>query len=135
MTTAQTGGGNGAAPDGGSERIVPDAPGLWLIGADPESTPGELWYEAVTVYQGRSGLLVSGRMPNRVDQNPCITWLAPIPGPAVLAALAEYGEAEDAILAAPRRPAPAPRRELFNATMVAHEKLMDAIRAERGGGA
>ena len=112
------------------ERIVPDAAGLWLIGADPESTPGELWYEAVTVYQGRSGLLVSGRMPNRVDQNPCITWLAPIPGPATCAALADCeaaelawanGDLDDELL----------ERAVTNA----EARLYAAIRAERDGAA
>lgn len=74
-------------------RKLPTRPGWWWIKADPRDTSGGLPYEAVVVYQGRGGLLVSGRTPNRVDQNGGIDWLAPIPSPEVCAALAEYAAA------------------------------------------
>jgi len=60
-----------------------------------------------------------------------VRWLAPIPGPEVCAALAEYSEAEAVMMAAPR---PA-RRELFKGVSDAHRKLLDAITAERDGAA
>ena len=92
MTTTQTGGGNGAAPDGGSGRKLPTRPGHWLIVADPLHSPDEIEHEVVRIRQGSGGLLIVGKSPARVDQRPDIVWLAPIPGPAVLAALAEYVE-------------------------------------------
>ena len=107
-------------------RKLPTRPGWWLINADPRDTSGGLPYEAVVVYQGRGGLLVSGRTPNRVDQNGGITWLAPIPSPTVLAALAKYG---DAVLQ--RGPMQARGVSVSGALLA----LEDAIRAERDGAA
>lgn len=82
MTTTQTGGGNGAAPDGVSERIVPDRAGWWWR----MGSHGPYVVEVDDYYEG-----VLFAVADEVrDDN---TWLAPIPGPAVLAALAEYGDA------------------------------------------
>lgn len=107
-------------------RKLPTRPGWWLIGADPRDTSGGLPYEAVVVYQGRGGLLVSGRTPNRVDQNGGIVWLAPIPGPEVLAALAEL-VAELALYD--------DGASTFGRLDTARTAFTAALRAERGGAA
>ena len=109
-------------------RKLPTRPGWWLIKADPRDTSGGLPYEAVVVYQGRGGLLVSGRTPNRVDQNGGIVWLAPIPGPDVCAALAEWSEA---LADWDEFPTTACGWRLEDADLA----LRAAIRAERDGGA
>ena len=112
------------------ERIVPDKPGWWWIEADPEITRDEKPVQIIQVTQGRGVLLVSGTMPNRVDQRPDIVWLAPIPGPAVCAALADCEAAElawanedldDELL----------ERAVTNA----EARLYAAMRAERDGAA
>lgn len=119
-----------------SERKLPTRPGWWLIKADPRDTSGGLPYEAVVVYQGRGGLLVSGRTPNRVDQNGGITWLAPIPCPDVLAALAEYSRLDALIEGSNEVHADQP--DVLRVMLRRAEALTAlalAIRAERDGAA
>lgn len=129
MTTTQTGGGNGAAPDGVPGRIMPDAPGWWW--ADMSEWHGvEGPPEPLEVYTDRGVAGFDGMFDDQpADQQ--VRFLAPIPGPEVCAALAEYSEAEAVMMAAPR---PA-RRELFKGVSDAHRKLLDAITAERDGAA
>lgn len=136
MTTTQTGSGPIAAPDGGSKgqpRIVPTRPGHWLIEADPLHSPDEIQHEVVRIRQGGGGLLIVGKSPARVDQRPDIVWLAPIPGPAVLAALAKYTAAIYAIDNAPVDSEE--RDEAFEDWEASRSKMHAAIRAERDGGA
>ena len=116
-------------------RIVPTRPGWWWIEADPEITRDEKPMQVVQVTQGRGGLLVSGTTPNRVDQRPDIVWLTPIPGPAILAALARYSEALDDLDALWDGADFITRNNVTNLAHAAGDALDDAIRAERGGGA
>lgn len=107
----------------GQPRIVPTRAGWWLgrfrLGDKPEAMMVDIDMR-VTV------LGWSTRVP--VD-DPRITWLAPIPGPAVLAALAEYGEALAGLDAEPNDRIPTVG--IMRAFNDAGDALHDAIRAER----
>lgn len=101
-------------------RKLPTRPGWWMV-SDSGMPP-----IARSVISGESGLIVHmGGVTLRVDA-PDFTWLAPIPGPAVLAALAEYG---DAVLQ--RGPMQARGVNVSDALLA----LEDAIRSERDGAA
>ena len=120
MTTTQTGGGNGAAPDGGTQgqpRIVPTKPGWWWArwaGMDAEM----VWSENID------------------GAHPAWQWLAPIPGPAVLAALARYGEALHAVDTRWSRPDdPDPNFRFHGAVAKLHAAIRAERDAERDGGA
>lgn len=103
-------------------RKLPTRPGWWWR----EGNRGP-YIEEVDCDQNHAPFLAIDGAPV-VDDG---TWLAPIPGPAVLAALAEYGVALAGCDAATAG-------ELGNAIIdrfVAESKLQDAIRAERDGAA
>lgn len=123
MTNTTTGGGNGAAPattEGTApapERLLPTRPGWWWR----ETTNGARISEVV---DGYGGLVAASGCPVADASG---KWLAPIPGPAVLAALAEYGEALLALDELNVREL----RGAFGVLDSACAKLHDAIRAER----
>lgn len=133
MTTTQTGGGNGAAPDGGSGRQtprIPTRPGKWYArlldsGDDPEivNVPANM----MVSFRGWRGLLPVN--------SPSIHWLAPIPGPAVLAALAEYGDALADLDALWNGADFITRNNVTNLAYAAGDALDAAIRAELDGAA
>lgn len=100
-------------------RKLPDAPGWWWGKWDDVS----LCLEVYTV-NGEGGLFATRTGYPVAD--PRITWLAPIPGPAVCPALAEYGEA-----VMQRGPTQARGVSVSSALLA----LEDAIRAERDGAA
>lgn len=119
-----------------SERKVPTRAGWWLIGADPLNTRDGKPVEIVQIIQGRGGLLLSGMMPSRVDQRTDIVFLAPIPGPAVLAALAEYDRLDALIEGSDEVHADQP--DVLRVMLRRSEALTAlalAIRAERDGAA
>lgn len=64
-----------------------------------------------------------------------VTWLAPIPGPAILAALARYAEALDDLDALWDGADFITRNNVTNLAHAAGDALHDAIRAERDGAA
>ena len=109
-------------------RKLPTRPGWWWR----EGNRGP-YIEEVDCDQNHAPFLaILGS--NVVDDG---TWLAPIPGPAVLAALAEYADALAACsaLAAPEDYDDDTAMLTFEASRDARRALDAAIRAERGGGA
>lgn len=105
-------------------RIVPTKPGWWWVdmskwhGSDAPPEPLEAYIE-----DGRSTFDGMDDGDPSEDQ---VTWLAPIPGPEVCAALARYAEAE------PPRVTPGGPPVYQAEWLSACEALNDAIRAERG---
>jgi hypothetical protein len=120
MTTTQTGGGNGAAPDGGSGCKLPTRPGAWYgqlsEGSEPEIM--RIGQDMRVRVEGWHSVLSVG--------DPRIRWLAPIPGPEVLAALAEWFTARELDCTESGH-----QDEFWDA----ENALTDAIRAERDGAA
>lgn len=106
-------------------RKVPTRPGWWVgqrNAAAPRRTDNpEPHPIAVTM---RGGKLCAGASP---VTEPCWTWFGPVPGPAVLAALAEYSDAVHACDVAEAEIAP------FLARAAAGRALRDVLRAERDG--
>lgn len=108
---------------------IPTRAGWWLgqrNAAAPRHTDNpEPHPIAVTM---RGGKLCAGTSPV-TDHH--WTWLAPIPGPAVMAALAEYGEAVSECDATPQWG----QGKAILARYAAESRLQNAIRAERDGAA
>ena len=124
MTTTQTGGGNGAAPDGGAGRTVPDKSGWWW----------RMWDYSPYVEEvdecDLSVMCIDG--DDVVDDG---TWIAPIPSPAVCAALSRYAGALDDLDALWDGADFITRNNVTNRAHDAGDALDAAIRTERGGGA
>lgn len=131
MTTTQTGGGNGAAPDGGSGRIMPTRAGWWYAqwAHDEPSDNGSL----VVLVRGDGGRLFV-HLGGVTSDLRAFRWLAPIPGPEVCAALAEYTEAHTAMLTDARAGGSYAKGECRR-DRLALDALHAAIRAERDGAA
>lgn len=110
----------------GQPRIVPTRPGWWLVKLARNLDP-----EVVRVNLLGADLYVSGWANSRVDERPDIHWLAPIPGPAVLAALAEYGEAVAEAEASAESPILPSSDGVWDYMLRTQDKLRAAIRAER----
>lgn len=109
----------------GQPRIVPTRPGWWWAdmskwhGFDALPEPLEAYIEG--------GRATFDGMDDDEPSEDQVTWIAPIPGPAVLAALAEYGEALLALDELNVREL----RGAFGVLDSACTKLHAAIRAER----
>ena len=112
-------------------RIVPTGPGKWYAKFDKSDQP-----EIVNVPSSMQVSFRGWRGVFPVD-NPSIFWLAPIPSPAVCAALAEYARVsavrdavwpEDGIMTDEAERA-------SKAATIASGRLWAAIRAERDGAA
>lgn len=107
----------------GQPRIVPERPGWWWAMLISNDEP-----EVMMVDGGMRATVLGWSTHVSVD-DPCIRWLAPIPGPAVLAALAEYGEALAGLDAEPNDWIPTVG--IMRAFNDAGDALHAAIRAER----
>lgn len=123
MTTAQTGGGNGAAPDGERGRIMPDRAGWWYAQWAHDEPSDDMTFIA-SVLRDEHRLFV--HLGGVTSDLRAFRWLAPIPGPAVLAALAEWAEAHELDCTE------AGHQDRFWDAEIA---LADALRAERDGAA
>lgn len=110
---------------------IPTRPGWWLgqrNAATPRHTDNpEPHPVAVTM---RLGALCVGTTP---VTDPRWTWFAPIPGPAVCAALAEYGEAVAEAEASAESPILPSSDGVWDYMLRTQDKLRAAIRAERDG--
>ena len=108
---------------------MPDRPGSWWILLDRNTEP-----EIVRVLQGLR-VEITGWDTHLSHLDPRIRWLAPIPGPAVCAALAKYGDALDDLDALWDGADFITRNNVTNRFNDAGDALHAAIRAERDGDA
>lgn len=115
--------------EGRPERLLPAKPGKWYVRVN--DGPVEIMR---VIGEGGQSVIDSGGTPRPIEWWRGLRFIAPIPGPAVLAALAEYSAAfvarDDDAQAGGSYANGEVRRE-----RIAADALHDAIRAERDGGA
>lgn len=114
-------------------RKLPTRPGWWW--GIPKTWNEDRETQAIRVAQSpySNDLLASGLASVGVWLED-VDWLAPIPGPDVCAALAEYGEAYSLMILDARRGGSYANGEARRVRL-AEDALDDAIRAERDGAA